>query len=242
MVEELDRESLFCGRDQDDDLDSLFDGSGDELSSFFSEVAAVAPSREPKSETASPLQGRAQEAANMAAQLRFPEAPAQTQSQAQKTPQSTPAVVRLTLPAVPDPLAPLLSQQDGHTSGDLVVSTQDSDYTTPAPAPATSLPDEWFDSAALQDQLEVLWESTTSEDQPVNAQTGSQISEPSHDSDLIPVTRIPGFRYANSMVNVDATLPRRLDLDPKLAEELMYWVTLSKYHNCALNSCKQNPY
>ncbi|KAK4137405.1 hypothetical protein BT67DRAFT_108524 [Trichocladium antarcticum] len=102
---------------EDDDLDSLFGGSDDELSSLFIEVAAVEPSQKSDCETASPPSPsleRPQQAANPAAQLHFPKAPAQEGFR------PTPSLVQLSLPAVPDPLGASLPHRGGHTSGDLV--------------------------------------------------------------------------------------------------------------------------
>jgi hypothetical protein len=227
MAEESHHESFPHNGEEDDDLDSLFGGSDDELSSLFTEVAAVEllPPHKSDCETASPpSQKRPQKAANPASQLYFPKA------QAQNDTRRTPSLAQLSLPAVPDPLGAPLSHRGGHTSGDLVVSTQDSEHGTPVPGPPTSSVRGSLDDAALEAELLGLWESIT-EDQPVNAHTGSQESDAIQHDSVIPVTRIPGFRYANSQTRRSLHLPRRVDLDQKQAEELINNITLSKLPN-----------
>ncbi|KAK4157915.1 hypothetical protein C8A00DRAFT_39768 [Chaetomidium leptoderma] len=208
-----------------DDLDSLFGGDDDtELTSLFTEVGAVAPPwQEPNCEPASPSsQARPHQATNPAAQLCLPEVPAPAQFDHEQAHWP----LQLSLPAVPDPLAALLSLQDGHTSGDLVVSTQDSTHNTPGTACTVASPGEISDDAALEAELESLWESITSQEQPVNAHSESPESDAVSDDNIILPTQIPGFRYGRSNTNSWIRLPRRIDRDQKEAEELMYYITL----------------
>ncbi|KAK3901335.1 hypothetical protein C8A05DRAFT_45007 [Staphylotrichum tortipilum] len=206
------------------DLDSLFGDDDDfDLTSLFTGVGASESS--PECERASSLsQEHSQQATNPAAQLSFPEPPSQTHSDGSHG-LSFPL---LHLPAVPDPPAASLSQQDGHTSGGLVVSTQNSAQSTPSPGSGMLSPHEIHDDAALEAELEALWESMASqEEQPVNAHAGSQDSDAAEHDTILP-TKIPGFRYANTNTNSFIRLPRRIDLDPKLAEELSYYITLNR--------------
>lgn len=248
MADHFDHEPFSHRGEKDDDLDSLFGDASDasdaeqqqqQQSSPFTEAAAVVdPWRDARADcepASSPLQhGPRAEAANPAAQLHLPEARAR------------PVVAQLSLPAVPDPPGASLSRRGGHTSGDLVVSTQDSDRSLPAARPAAAPPspseEPLRDDAALEAELESLWESLTeSQDQPVNAHTDSSSSNSSgssggsqendaaqQDDTVIPMTRIPGFRYANSMTNTHFVMPRRVDQDQKLADQLVHFVTLSK--------------
>ena len=226
MVDELPSDLFSAAGEEDGDWDSLFGGDDDtDPTSFFTEVdaASVEPSsQEPDSELDlfSPQQ-HSQQAADPAAQLHFPEL--QALGVAQSDHQHT-AVPQLFLPAVPDPLGAPLSHRDGRTSGDLVVSTQYSAHDNPGPGRATPPPDD----AALEAELESLWESMTSQKQPVNAQAGSQDSDSTRDDDIILPAQIPGFRYGNSNSNMSVRLPRRVDLDSKLAEDLAYYLTLRK--------------
>lgn len=228
MAEELPLHLLSADGEEDGDLDSLFGGDDDtDLVSLFTEVSAAEfePSQEPTREPEPSLpQEHPQQATNPAAQLYLPD----VQTQAQPGLQQALSWPPLSLPAVPDPLGAPLSHQGGLTSGDLVVSTQYSTHGTPGAASATASPEETLDDAALEAELEGLWESITQHDQPVNAQAGSQESD--QDDGAIPVTQIPGFRYAHSNTNMRICLPRRVDLDYKLADELVHYVTLSKSH------------
>ena len=214
----------------DDDVDSLF-GGGDqdgELGSLFTEPAAeVEPSTPgPDCEPELPSsQQRPHEAANPPAQLDSAADQPPTRS-AQRPALSLP---QLSLPAVPDPLAASLSHQHGHTSGDLVVSTQVSASASGSGPAAPSL--EELDDAALEAELSGLWEADASGEQPVNAQTEDQESDPIQEEFQILTTQIPGFRYANSNTNAFIRLPRRIDLNLKHAEELVYYITLSKPPN-----------
>ncbi|KAL2135524.1 hypothetical protein VTI74DRAFT_8130 [Chaetomium olivicolor] len=207
--------------EENGDLDSLFGGGDDDadLTSLFTDVAAVEPSPEPNCEPISiPPQEHPQQAANPATQLHFPEVQAQA---------PVLSVPQLTLPTVPDPPRASLSHQVGHTSGDIVVSTQASD---PGPLdPATIAPssEESLARAALEAELERLWESTTSEEQPVNHQAGSYYGGAAEDDD-IPITKIPGFRYAYSQTNSISRISRRSDLDVNEAAELSYYITLNR--------------
>lgn len=206
------------------DLDSLFgDDDDSDLTSLFTGVGASESS--PECERASSLsQEHPQRATNSAPQLTFPEPLAKTHSD------GPPGITfpPLYLPAIPDPPAASLSQQDGHTSGGLVVSTQHSAPSTPGPDSATGSPQDIHDDAALEAELEALWEAMASHgEQPVNAHAGSEVNDATDDDTIIP-TKIPGFRYANANTNSFIRLPRRVDLDPKLAEELSFYITLSK--------------
>jgi hypothetical protein len=277
--------SLPGNGDENDDLESLFGGDDDrdtDLTSLFTEVnsaessSSLEPDREPESSLS---QERPQPATNHAAQLHVPGPYAQSQSDQQpalslpQLPQS-----QSHLPAVPDPLGASLSHQDGHTSGDLVVSTQDfarnASGSGPLLASSVEVPDDEDTAlnAALEAELEGLWDAIPSEEHPVNADAASQQPDvapgddaplqaelegpldailneeqppidadaasqpidvipdgdaPSDEEDMLP-TRIPGFRYANSSTNVHIRLPRRIDGNPKKAEELMFFITLSK--------------
>ena len=280
MADELSFTSLPGNGDENDDLESLFGGDDDrdtDLTSFFTEVNSVEsssslePDREPES---SPSQERPQPATNHAAQLHVPGPYAQSQSDQQ------PAISlpQLHLPAVPDPLGASLSHQDGHTSGDLVVSTQEFARNTSGSGPPLASSVEVLDdedaalNAALEAELEGLWDAIPSEEHPVNADAASQQPDvapgddaplqaefegpldaipneerppidadaasqrpdvipdgdaPPDEVDMLP-TQIPGFRYANSNTNVNIRLPRSIDGNPKQAEELMFYITLSK--------------
>lgn len=228
MSEELPLHLLSAAAEDDGDLDSLFGGNDDtDLISLFTEASAAGfePSHELSCEPEPSLpQAHPQPATNPAAQLSLPRASTQVSPDRQQAPLWPP----LSLPAVPDPLDAPLSHQGGLTSGDLVVSTQYLAHDTPGAASATASPEETLDDAALEAELESLWESVTHHEQPVNAQAGSQGSD-QDDSD-VPVTQIPGFRYAHSNTNMRICLPRRVDLDLKLADELVHYVTLSKSH------------
>lgn len=228
VAEELPLHLLSAAAEDDGDLDSLFGGNDDtDLTSLFTAASAAGfePSQEPSCEPEPSLpQAHPQPATNFAAQLSPLRAPTQVPPDHQQAPSWPP----LSLPAVPDPLGAPLSHQDGLTSGDLVVSTQYSTHDTPGATSATASPEETLDDAALEAELESLWESITPHEQPVNAQAGSQESD--QDDNAIPVTQIPGFRYAHSNTNMRICLPRRIDLDFSLADELVHYVTLSKSH------------
>lgn len=229
MAEELALNFLSGDGEENDDLDSLFGGGdGDtELASLFTDAGAdVEPSQEPDCEPASPSsQERPQQATNYVAQLSLPEVQAQVQSDHQHA-FSLPL---LHLPAVPDPPGTSLSHQDGHTSGGLVVSTQDPAHTAFGLALTPTSSEDTTGDAALEAELAGLWEFIASQDQPVNAHAGSQVSDATQDDNVILPTQIPGFRYAKSNTNSYIRLPRRIDLDYKQAEELMYYITLSKH-------------
>ncbi|KAH6850171.1 hypothetical protein B0I37DRAFT_428158 [Chaetomium sp. MPI-CAGE-AT-0009] len=222
----------------DDDSDSLFGGDDQdgELGSLFTEPAAadVEPSSHvPDCELALPLpQERHHEAANPPAQLDSAHDQPQTQlAQQPRRPlplPSLPVPPQLSLPAVPDPLDASLSHQHGHTSGDLVVSTQVSAIQASGFGPAASSPEELLDDAALEAELMSLWEADTGNEQPVNAHAESQESDTVQEEVEILTTQIPGFRYANSNTNSFIRLPRRIDSDAKLAQELVYYITLNR--------------
>lgn len=220
-----------------DDVDSLFGGDDQdgELGSLFTEPAAgvEAPPHGADCEPELPLsQERPQEATNPPAQLDSAADHTQTRSAqhpALSLPQLFPPVLpRLSLPAVPDPLVASLSHQHGHTSGDLVVSTQ---VSASGPGPAASSPEDLFDDAALEAELLGLWEAGASGEQPVNAQAERKESDAIQEETEILTTQIPGFRYANSATNSCIRLPRRIDQDSKFAEDLVYYITLSKLPN-----------
>ncbi|SPQ22452.1 25635624-62bf-4f41-8b36-76dfbf465db7 [Thermothielavioides terrestris] len=146
---------------------------------------------------------------------------------------------------------------------DLVVSTQQSTSHPVGSAPVTAPPEESLDDAALEAELQGLWEAISAEDQPVNASAGSQDSHASQDDShaarddshaaqddsraaqddsVILPTQIPGFRYASSQTNRWVRLPRRVDLDQRLATDLMHYITLNRntkmedlYSNLELN-------
>ncbi|KAJ4304393.1 hypothetical protein N0V88_002006 [Collariella sp. IMI 366227] len=225
MAEPFAFEPLSCNGEENDDLDSLFGGGDDDadLTSLFTDVAAVEPPQEPDCEPISvPPQELPQHAANPVTQLHFLEVQVQAQTQ-------VPSVPQLSLPTVPDPPRASLSHRIGHTSGDTVVSTHASDSSTPGLAITAALDEGSLDDAALEAELLSLWESTTGKDQPVNTQAGSQSQSngPPEDDD-ISTTQIPGFRYAYSQTNSIYRVSRRSDQDVKAAEELTYYVTFNR--------------
>ncbi|KAK4044005.1 hypothetical protein C8A01DRAFT_43167 [Parachaetomium inaequale] len=234
MAETYGLELVAQYLERDDDVDSLF-GDETEPASLFTDAGAVEPSQEPDCEPASPLsQERPHQATNPAAQLDSRHLQAHAQS-TQSTPhhglsfpQLALPVPQLSLPAVPDPPGAFLSHQDGHTSGDLVVSTKDSTYTASRSGIATASPEEALDDAALEAELEGLWEATPSHEQPVNAHAESRENDAIQREGEILATQIPGFRYANSNTNSFIRLPRRVDRDQKLAEDLGYYITLNR--------------
>ncbi|KAK3302150.1 uncharacterized protein B0T15DRAFT_561713 [Chaetomium strumarium] len=192
------------------------------------EVGAVAPPQEPDCEPASiSPQERPQQAANHFAQLSFPEAPPRDEPD-RRLSCSALQQAQLYLPAVPDPPATSLSQQDGHTSGDFVVSTRDFALSCPGPAPAAAPPGEFPDDAALEAELEDLWNSIQGEVQPVNAHVGSQVGGNRQGDSFILPSQIPGHRYANCQTNASLLVPRRIDHDQTLAGELTYFITLNR--------------
>jgi hypothetical protein len=220
----------------DDDVDSLFGGDDrdGEPGPLFTEPAAEveAPPHGADCEPELPLsQERPHEATNPPAQLDSAADHTQTRSAQHPTlslPQLPPPVLpRLSLPAVPDPLVASLSHQHGHTSGDLVVSTQ---VSASGSGPAASSPEDLFGDAALEAELTGLWEADASDEPPVNAQAERQESDAIRDDEIL-TTQIPGFRYANSTTNSFIRLPRRIDQDSKFAEDLIYYITLSKLPN-----------
>ena len=221
----------------DDDVDSLFGGDDQdgELGSLFTEPAAEveAPPHGADCEPELSLsQERPHEATNPPAQLDSAADHTPTRSAQHPTlslPQLFPPVLpRLSLPAVPDPLVASLSHQHGHTSGDLVVSTQ---VSASGSGPAASSPEDLLDDAALEAELMGLWEADASDEHPINAQAESQERDAIQEESEILTTQIPGFRYANSTTNSFIRLPRRIDQDFKYAEELIYYITLSKLRN-----------
>ncbi|KAK4106528.1 hypothetical protein N658DRAFT_415106 [Parathielavia hyrcaniae] len=230
MADEFCLNLLSGDGDKIDDTDSLFGGDDDtELTSLFTEVGAIEPSLEHDYEPTSPSpQERPPWATNpAAAQLEFPEVPAQ----AHPNHQHALSMPLLHLPAVPDPPGASLSHHDGHTSGDLVVSTQDFTHITLGSGPAVASFEGFPDNAALDAELERLWDFITSDEQPVNAQAESRDSDATpeiQDDNIILPAQIPGFRYAYSNTNITMRLPRRIDQDQKEAEELMYFVTLNR--------------
>jgi hypothetical protein len=328
MADELSFTSPAGNGDENNNLESLFGGDDDrdtDLTSLFTEVnsaessSSLEPDREPESSLS---QERPQPATNHAAQLHVPGPYAQSQSDQQPA-LSLPHLPRSHLPephlpAVPDPLGAFLSHQDGHTSGDLVVSTQEFARNASGSGPPLASSVEVLDDeeAALEAELEGLWDAIPSEEYPVNADAASQQPDvapgddallqaeleslrdailneeqppidadaasqpidvapdgdaplqtrlegsqdaipseeqppvdadvaiqwpdiipdsdappdgdaPPDEDDMLP-TQIPGFRYANSNTNIHIRLPRRIDGNPKKAEELMFYITLSK--------------
>ncbi|KAK3295953.1 uncharacterized protein B0H64DRAFT_460810 [Chaetomium fimeti] len=239
MMEELSGLELIARYVQgDDDSDSLFGGDDQdgELGSLFTEPAAadVEPSSHgPDCELALPLpQERHHEATNPPAQLDSADNQPQIQlaehSRRSLPLPSLPVLSQLSLPAVPDPLDASLSHQYGHTSGDLVVSTQIPAIHASGSGPAPSSPEELLDDAALEAELTGLWEADESNEQPVNTHAESHERGPIREEVEILTTQIPGFRYANSNTNSFIRLPRRIDFDPKLAQELVYYITLNR--------------
>ncbi|KAL2201276.1 hypothetical protein P885DRAFT_26730 [Corynascus similis CBS 632.67] len=164
------------------------------------------------------------------AQWNQPSAPAVPQLTSPASP-SIPqlSLPQLTLPAVPDPLDAFLSLQDGHTSGDSVVSTQHSTCSAASPSgSATRSPEEVLDDAAREAELTGLWKAATIDEPPVNAQAENRNSHAIQDEIEISPTDMPGFRYAKSQTNSFVRLPRRIDHDLKLAQELGYYITLNR--------------
>lgn len=228
----------------DDDLDSLF-GGGDEIdsASLFTEADTTELSRSCESdrEPASPLShGHFHDATNSAAQLRFPDVSAPAQSGQLDVPAAQQLALpgspreprlslpQLSLPAVPDPLDALLPLQDGHTSGDSVVSTQHSACSASTSGSATILPEESPGNEALEAELEDLWEAIKSNELAINAQAEDRNSNTTRNEMEISPADMPGFRYAKSQTNSMIRLPRRIDHDARLAHDLGYYITLSK--------------
>ncbi len=255
----------------DDDLDSLF-GGDDDCSSLFTEDADLSPT-EPRRDSRGSQSEAAQlsfptpsppEAANRSCiQLTFPSGPITsiTSSQQELATRSLPLLQvqertppaevppTLTFPTVPDPLGAPLSHQDGHTSGDSVVSTQTIAQDFPAfPAqinPAQVFPVEAFptpEQAAanlewLDRELNELWKRIDAEAQFVNAQSGTNyiISELGarrstiYSSDSIAPCDIPLFTRGDAATNRDIRLPARIDQSPRSAEVMAPYITLSEF-------------
>jgi hypothetical protein len=109
-----------------------------------------------------------------------------------------------------------------------VVSTQNPHLNCHGPAPAAAPSGEFPDDAALEAELEDIWNSVQGEAQPINAHVGSQDEGSAQgDNNFILPSQIPGHRYANSQTNASMVIPRRIDHDQKLAVELAYFITLS---------------
>lgn len=245
MAETSDFDLVYRYSVADDDLDSLF-GGGDEIdpASLFIEAGTIEPSIScgPDSEPSSSLSHeRLQEATNTTALRSFPDVSVHAQwnqpsapAVPQLTSPASPSIPQLslpqlTLPAVPDPLDAFLSLQDGHTSGDSVVSTQHSTCSAASPSgSATRSPEEVLDDAAREAELTGLWKAATIDEPPVNAQAENRNSHAIQDEIEISPTDMPGFRYAKSQTNSFVRLPRRIDHDLKLAQELGYYITLSE--------------
>lgn len=245
---------------ENDDLDSLFGGDdfgdefgdefGDDLeanvegflgnaagpgpASHFMEAGAVESSRAPDRERTTSLPQRPpQEATNSVPQLSLPgrstELAAAHAHPLQQLTLPHPAP-QLSLPTIPDPPAASLSRQDGHTSGDFVVSTQSFAFGAPGPQPLGNSVEEEFDEAALEAELSTLFASNqASNEQPINAQdSGSGTNDAIEVDDDLLTTEIPGFRYGDSHTNSFVRLPRRIHLNPNCADEFSHYITLSK--------------
>lgn len=227
-----DTELLFGGAD---DTDSLFGGPDDDtdLTSLFTEDAPV----------------------ESLPDTNYEPAPSRPLPPQLHLPQLTLPV--LALPAAPDlPDASSLSHPGRHTSGSLVVSTQLLDHGTPYPGSSQELSQgevaldadfeqEWVsvrDNGQLvnahtaHQEKEAARETDFEEqdlvgalnDQPVDTPIESQQHAAEQDDSSIPVTRIPGFRYANSQTNTDLRVHRRADQHQRQAEGLLPYITLSK--------------
>ncbi|KAK3937248.1 hypothetical protein QBC46DRAFT_393119 [Diplogelasinospora grovesii] len=251
MATESDHDSLFGG--EGSDVDSLFGGGGDddaELLSHFMDEVEASPNPPPVEEKQPPppreeeAEGEPRPTLTLPTprqpinsfQLALPSLSRTEDSsleqslqllemwnQAQPTGHE-PAVV-------PDPLEALFMLQDGHTSGDFSVSTTTLNLektSQETPFPALALPLEFpKPNAELQAQLEALREASTDQEQPVNAYSSGtpQTASTGDQEDLrVPLSSIPGFRYAGSATNKNAYLPRRVDADVKDAEVLAPYV------------------
>ncbi|KAK5664206.1 hypothetical protein OQA88_422 [Cercophora sp. LCS_1] len=217
-----------------DDTDSLFGGGandGDDFSSLFiEENDPSSPAIEdlnPQSEiTLTPGPGQP-EPANSSFQLTLPKPSAPGPTLILPIPMRRAEASEPGLPTVPDPPGVLLSSQVGHTSGDLVVSTQNF-IDTSQPALAE------FDEAELEAEFEEALASIESAEQDINSPPedtsipGDGTSESEEDALKIAVKQIPGFRYANAMTNSKIRLPRRIDDDVKKAELLAPYITLQR--------------
>jgi len=246
MAADLDRE-LVSDLAEDDDLDSLFGGDDDDLSSLFTEDAGASePSielRESESEaTLLTPHSSPPEAANPSFQLTLPTPSSAKQN---KTPELTPPLP-LSLPqrpsqaeakehippTIPDPLGAFLLCRDGHTSGDPVVSTQNSAQTSLTATPSPSLPDE----ATFDALLDEIWASMSNDAQVVNhppepsngvrRQHGEEISH--GDASGVSLDQLPDFRYANVSTTRHLRLPRSIDHSSRTAELLVPYITLCK--------------
>ncbi|KAK4140345.1 uncharacterized protein C8A04DRAFT_15052 [Dichotomopilus funicola] len=223
-----DLDSLFGGDNFDDDLGGDAEGflAGLNPTSHFMEVGAAAESSHAldRERTTSLPQRPPQEATNSVPQLALPGRFAElTAANAQPSQQLAlpPSAPQLPLPTIPDPPAAFLSRQDGHTSGDFVVSTQSFAFSAPGPQPSGTLAEEEFDEAALEAELSTLFASDqVTNEQPINAQdSGSGPNDAIEVDDDLLTTEIPGFRYKDSATNSFVRLPRRIHLNPNLAEE-----------------------
>ncbi|KAH6624874.1 hypothetical protein B0J18DRAFT_410284 [Chaetomium sp. MPI-SDFR-AT-0129] len=220
-----DLDSLFGGDDFDDDLGGDAEGflAGLNPTSHFMEVGAAAESSHALDRE------RTTSLPQLALPGRFAEP---TAANAQPSQQLTlpPSAPQLPLPTIPDPPAAFLSRQDGHTSGDFVVSTQSFAFSAPGPQPSGTLVEEEFDEAALEAELSTLFASDqVTNEQPINAQdSGSGPNDAIEVDDDLLTTEIPGFRYGDSATNSFVRLPRRIHLNPNLAEEFSHYITLNR--------------
>ncbi|KAK0711205.1 hypothetical protein B0H67DRAFT_584616 [Lasiosphaeris hirsuta] len=250
---------------REDDVDSLFGGADDDAASLFTEDGescppAIEPPRELDREAALLIPNTSPpQAANSSVQLSFP---AITFPQQPLPPQQSPRVshstssspplpsqkalpaaegpvagaFQLTFPTVPDPPGASLSYQDGHTSGDPVVSTHNFAHNLPTPELVP------FDEPDLDAHLEELWRTIETQARPINAhpephqcdshqasQTeNGEDSVADHGGPGIALTKVPGFRYADAATNRDIRLPYRIDSSPREAEVLAPYITLRR--------------
>jgi len=135
----------------------------------------------------------------------------------------------LSLPSAPDPLDALLSHRDGHTSGGLVVSTQNFAHDMPTPAPTPPCEDAGYDLNLDVDFLDIdaLWNLFQAQGQPVNTQPEAPASQ--GESDLIHIKDLPGCRMMRESKHREIYVPRRIDHDISQCDNLAHVIGLSKF-------------
>jgi len=234
---EDDSDSLF-GDGVLDDLDSLFGDCDDVSSSHFTEeMGASTPAtvEEANDSESAPLtqhSGPPQQASNRAFQLHLPSRPSDVGSTRGRAKAN--ATYTLCLPTVPDPPAATLSTQDGHTSGDSVVSTQNVHNNS-----------EETGDAGFQEDVDAVWAALISDDQTIDTSSEANLIETTRtddtplgiiDVDSLPnpapewlaATEIPGYRYGRCDTTKNLRVPARIDKCPDMVPSLAAYLTLSK--------------
>jgi hypothetical protein len=159
--------------------------------------------------------------------LTFPVVPTE-QVQSSEPPALT--MPQLTLPIVPEPSGAFSVPQDGHTSGDNVVSPQSFHHSDGIAGPVSDGPgpDDQIDEAELADLYETLGEAvqvvdaeaemratsappTVSAHQPAAPAELVLSNRSGNDDERVLVSDIPGFRYAGSKTHRGNSLPRSVD-------------------------------